>query len=366
MGKNCEVREIIGLMFVGNEDDILEPCIRHNIRYLDRLTVVLDSKSVDDSLRIVTNLIAEGLPIDLISQAVHLNLDFRNDFVKKNNAWAYVFIDDDEFIFGVQPELLRKYIFECESSKYIALPWKTFIINPNDYDCSDIPRSLKYARKFEDPQYFKVIYIKGESEITHKIGAGAHIVDGLTGISFRDLFLAHYPVRSAKQITLKYFASSLDYRLLLRDKLPEGHGWHLRSGFEKMINEGMNITVNMSTNENGEPHKSVTVNADGDDAEKLADILKLAGLHGESGDECGVCGASPCGCAEVVDENQPNWPTNSETSDNALQYSGGINGPKSTGQTTGAPINDQPSRQGAMESKDLGMRLYKELQKYKN
>jgi hypothetical protein len=237
MGKNCEVREIIGLMFVGNEDDILEPCIRHNIRYLDRLTVVLDSKSVDDSLRIVTNLIAEGLPIDLISQAVHLNLDFRNDFVKKNNAWAYVFIDDDEFIFGVQPELLRKYIFECESSKYIALPWKTFIINPNDYDCSDIPRSLKYARKFEDPQYFKVIYIKGESEITHKIGAGAHIVDGLTGISFRDLFLAHYPVRSAKQITLKYFASSLDYRLLLRDKLPEGHGWHLRSGFEKMINE---------------------------------------------------------------------------------------------------------------------------------
>ena len=140
----------------------------------------------------------------------------------------------------------------------------------------------------------------------------------------------------------------------------------LNRDLEKMINEGMNITVNMSTNENGEPHKSVTVNADGDDAEKLADILKLAGLHGESGDECGVCGASPCGCAEVVDENQPNWPTNSETSDNALQYSGGINGPKSTGQTTGAPINDQPSRQGAMESKDLGMRLYKELQKYKN
>jgi hypothetical protein len=39
-----------------------------------------------------------------------------------------------------------------------------------------------------------------------------------------------------------------------------------------------------------------------------------------------------------VDENQPDWPTNTETSDDALQYSGGLNKPKTTvagdGQTT--------------------------------
>jgi hypothetical protein len=136
---------------------------------------------------------------------------------------------------------------------------------------------------------------------------------------------------------------------------------------EQLITESMNITVNMSTNENGEPHKSVTVTADGADAEKLADILRLAGLHNaDSGEEgCEVCGSSPCGCAEMVDENHPDWPTNTETSGNALQYSGGLNGPKSTGQTVNAPINDQPSRQGAMESKDLGMSLYRELQVYK-
>ena len=136
---------------------------------------------------------------------------------------------------------------------------------------------------------------------------------------------------------------------------------------EQLITEGMNISVNMSTNDNGEPNKSVTVNADGADAEKLAQILKLAGLHSaDSGEEaCDTCGSSPCGCEEMVDENHPNWPTNTETSGNALQYSGGLNGPKSTGQTVNAPINDQPSRQGAMESKDLGMSLYRELQVYK-
>ena len=48
-----------------------------------------------------------------------------------------------------------------------------------------------------------------------------------------------------------------------------------------------------------------------------------------------------CGCGDVheaLDENEPDWPTDTETSDDALQYSGGLNKPKTTvagdGQTT--------------------------------
>jgi hypothetical protein len=29
----------------------------------------------------------------------------------------------------------------------------------------------------------------------------------------------------------------------------------------------------------------------------------------------------------MVDENKPDWPTNTETSDDAFQYSGGLNKP---------------------------------------
>lgn len=96
---------------------------------------------------------------------------------------------------------------------------------------------------------------------------------------------------------------------------------------ETIIAESMNVSMNVSS----EGQNSVTVTATDEDAAKLASLLKMAGIGGEmGGDEhaCPTCGGSPCGCAEQVDENQPDWPTNTETSDDALQYSGGLNKPK--------------------------------------
>lgn len=228
-------KEIIGLMFVGNEDDILEQSIRHNIRYLDQLTVVLDVKSVDGSKEILENLISEGLPINLTFLAKP-DLDFRSSFVNQKKAWAYVFIDDDEFICGLEPNVLRDIIFNRVDPTFIAIPWKTFVINPRDFDCSDIPRSLKYARKFEEPKFYKAIYIRCNAEQPHKIGAGAHSVLDLVGITFGNLMLAHYPVRSVKQLTLKYFATNLDYSILYKNNMPKGYGFHQIEGFKKLVN----------------------------------------------------------------------------------------------------------------------------------
>jgi hypothetical protein len=119
---------------------------------------------------------------------------------------------------------------------------------------------------------------------------------------------------------------------------------------EQMIAESMSINMSDST----EGGKSLTVTATDDDALQLASMLNNAGMGGEGGHEMGMdheagacpsCGEAPCGCdgsdgeVEVeVDENQPNWPTNTETSNNAMQYSGGLNKPKTDvagdGQTT--------------------------------
>jgi hypothetical protein len=115
--------------------------------------------------------------------------------------------------------------------------------------------------------------------------------------------------------------------------------------FRQALTEGMNITVNMGTGD-GEPRKSITVTADGAEADQLAELLKMAGMQGQ--EACATCGATPCGC-ESLDENSPDWPTNTETSDNAMQYSGGLNGPKSTGQTTVPVIASQLRRQVSME-----------------
>jgi len=169
---------------------------------------------------------------------------------------------------------------------------------------------------------------------------------------------------------------------------------------ETMIRESMNVSMNMNTDANGGPSKSVTVTATDDDALKLGELLKNAGLgghdyphveggadldhpgaievngtmdadgaeqlaqqirqamgdhdheHGE-GEVCDACGQEDCGCEEVdeaygddvVSQNSPDFPSNTETNDDSLQYSGGLNGPKSTGQTTIPVVASQDDRQ---------------------
>jgi hypothetical protein len=48
---------------------------------------------------------------------------------------------------------------------------------------------------------------------------------------------------------------------------------------------------------------------------------------------------------DEVSMNQPDYPTNTETSSDALQYSGGLNKPKSTGQSTVPVLASQQERQ---------------------
>jgi hypothetical protein len=116
---------------------------------------------------------------------------------------------------------------------------------------------------------------------------------------------------------------------------------------ENMIAESMSINMSDST----EGNKSLTVTATDDDAMKLAMILKSAGLgggdahggdmHSHSEEPCDTCGMPDCGCGDVqeaVDENAPDWPTNTEQADSNFGYSGGLNKPKTDvagdGQTT--------------------------------
>jgi len=127
---------------------------------------------------------------------------------------------------------------------------------------------------------------------------------------------------------------------------------NLDAQLEGLITEGMNVTINMTTDDNGQDRKTVTVTAEDEDAITLVELLRNAGMGNSAPtsepESCSTCGESACGC-DMVEENSPNWPTNQETSNNALQYSGGLNKPKSTGQTTTPVIASQLRRQVSME-----------------
>ena len=143
----------------------------------------------------------------------------------------------------------------------------------------------------------------------------------------------------------------------------------LSSRLENMITESMNITVNMSTDEQGQAQKSITVTATDEDADKLAELLKMAGIE-QKQETCSVCGEANCGCGdEMVDENSPDWPTNTEKLDAQPElrtYSGGLNGPKSTGQTTVPVVASQLRRTSTMEENvELERSLFKTWKNYK-
>jgi hypothetical protein len=121
---------------------------------------------------------------------------------------------------------------------------------------------------------------------------------------------------------------------------------------ELMIAESMSINMSDST----EGNKSLTVTATDEDAMKLAMILKSAGLGGHSDDmhshgeeACDTCGMPDCGCGDVqeaVDDNAPDYPTNTEQADNNFGYSGGLNKPKTdvagNGQSTVPVVATRP------------------------
>jgi hypothetical protein len=132
---------------------------------------------------------------------------------------------------------------------------------------------------------------------------------------------------------------------------------------ELMIAESMSVNMSDST----EGNKSLTVTATDDDAMKLAMILKSAGLGGHGGDmhshgeeACDTCGMQDCGCGDVqeaVDENAPDWPTNTETSSDALQYAGGLNKPKAdvagNGQSTVPVVATRPHNDDLRRIKEM-------------
>ena len=124
---------------------------------------------------------------------------------------------------------------------------------------------------------------------------------------------------------------------------------------KNILNEGM--SVNVSTDDTGK--KSISVNATDADADSLGDMLKMAGLFSSEGysracTDCGGIHEADACRADQVEEDLANSPDEvyADADYMTQTLSGGLNGPKTTGQTTGAVVNRQDSRQGVMAEAD--------------
>lgn len=206
---------------VKNEADIVEPFVRHNLRYVDRM-YVFDHNSIDGTSDLLTSLRAEGLSIELISsqgvlatgaklQAEITTQLFYTVFARERIG-TYVFLDADEFLHHPDGKAgMLAELSELGHLTVMRVPWVTHVIpeKPHESYFSDPPRTFGQVRRLETPQYFKATLNVGRPKLPSlRITKGNHDIRYVSGASLpavdaRSLSLRHVPVRSEVQVFQK-------------------------------------------------------------------------------------------------------------------------------------------------------------------
>jgi len=122
--------------------------------------------------------------------------------------------------------------------------------------------------------------------------------------------------------------------------------------YKRLLTEGM--SVNMSVGEDGK--KSLNVNATDEDAVKLAQILKLAGMEQAHG----------CGSLEEADYANSPEETGADINTLVNTYSDGLDGQKTTGQTTIPVVAGQTQRMMSQVREQAEQRLWDLYKRYEN
>ena len=208
--------KIAAVTMIKDEGDIIELFVRINSKSFDHI-FILDHGSSDNSLQILLNLKAEGLPITLFKDD---SSDFNQSLMlttlaKKvafTNEYDYIMpLDGDEFIYVDNYKFKEIVELQINENEVGLIPWITYIPSHGEFFECEAPLYEAFRkRKIENTQFYKVI-IPNELTKNSIIGEGNHSVskDGnLIKSRVIDAYLQHVPVRSIEQITAKSLIGS--------------------------------------------------------------------------------------------------------------------------------------------------------------
>ncbi len=233
---------------VKNEQDIIEPFIRHNVRFLDYM-IILDNASVDETRRIALDCAREiGNVVVVDSEEFsytqaermtrllhHCQSAFFADFV--------LLLDADEFL-GIGDRTAMTTILETIPPNGIGrLPWRTFVVAPGKASAAakDPPRSIHLCRTAEVPQFFKaVLRLDGAYRPDLLIMQGNHDICDTTGeslpaVQLDDLPLLHFPVRSRAQVVVKGVIGWMAYLAKDPAAREKESGFQWRNIFDQVV-----------------------------------------------------------------------------------------------------------------------------------
>src|SRR5258706_2492537 len=225
--------------------DIIAPFARHNLTFLDAL-FLYDNDSVDGTREILVALQREGLAIVIADdphlaymQAEKMTALFRNACEYAAPDYAFL-LDADEFIVAPSRHALEQDLAQVPKGTAGALGWTTYLYAADESEPDPLRRMVLRRRK-ERPRYYKIVVKCDPRECQHiSIAQGNHdVTHDLLGMLphhfLSNAHLAHFPVRSATQITSKEIGGWLAY--LAKDpeapKYDAGYQW--RHLYERLL-----------------------------------------------------------------------------------------------------------------------------------
>jgi hypothetical protein len=203
---------VIGLTMVKNEQDIIEPMLRHNAALLDAL-IVLDNGSVDDT-RMIALSVARELGNVVVTDSARFGYTQGERMTRLLHAAQssyfadfVLFLDADEFIGTTSRAALHAELGKIPPNGFGVILWRSFVL-ADGVGVADPPRDLPHRLVTEVlPINKTVLRFDGTFQPELIVGRGSHVVvrphEAMPGTELPDLPLWHFPVRGHAQLTAK-------------------------------------------------------------------------------------------------------------------------------------------------------------------
>jgi glycosyltransferase involved in cell wall biosynthesis len=229
-----------------NEGDIIETAIRHNLQVVDHV-LVIDHCSADDTPAIVKALIAEGLPVTLMmdtSLAFHQSRRTTEGarwlFQRQHADWVFP-LDADELLKVPSREALERGLATVPEGLHVRVRLQTYVRDV--YGDGGLFWAASFRRRLAVETYPQLRIAIHRSFLAHETQAvttGNHYVldvakpreaPNYPGINADIVVIAHFPVRSARQVNNKAILGWLAH---LATTHPGDTAHHWRELFEQI------------------------------------------------------------------------------------------------------------------------------------
>ena len=232
--------KIASITWARNEEDIIETFVRYHCTIVQQMHII-DNNSNDQTWNILKKLQSNGLPIILSrdSSAYHRQAEaltaLIQEIAKQQESLPWIIpLDADEFL-CTTGDPLHKLLTKCAPDTTYTTPWRTYVPTPSDHSSEPhVLRRIQHRRSEEPIQFSKVlippVFVRDPhiriTEGGHSIyrNANAYEVE-IPAVHLNGVFIAHFPVRSERQLRRKIIDGWQRHRANPKRKIGQAFHW---------------------------------------------------------------------------------------------------------------------------------------------